>query len=537
VRPIPLPEFLADIVSDVRARDALIAGSVALFAAGLDPKVLGPAISSVQAAIRDQPEIETLVLVFAVAWSGLLLLGGAIGDTRPARPILLAALAVEAVSAAVGMVFPDGPLFITCRVVGTAAAALIIPIALATVAVSYHGVARATAIGLAYGAYGGAGALGPILLQVVPGSTWPAFAAAMLAAGLALWVARPRVPDLPRPSGAERPYVIGTAIWGLGIVAVTTGVIWFGRLDNPARWALIAVGAAILGGAFVYERGRRRSHLPAVEIERRPIAIAIFVGVVIAMTQTVPMLQLPLFFQLVLRYGPLWGLVAVAPLFGALVVAGPVAGLLLARLSPRTLVGAGVVAVGLGNLAIALLVRPGAGYLGFVVPCLLVGAGFVIATTVRTAIIFASVPRGLPATAAAINEASIAVGSRVGVVVVTAVVASVALSTYTDSVAGQAGGAAAIEAFRDVLTAIGTPAFNQVVGAITPGDVAPYLDAYAAGIRTAFVFGGVIAIVGGLVAWLTLGPRDPLVTVYEHRDERAAGGAVSEGSVPVPRRP
>ena len=520
VRRIPLPQVLADVVSDVGARSALIAGSAALFAAGLDPKVLGPAIPSVQAAIRQRPEIETLVLVVAVAWSGMLLLGGAIGDTRRVRPILLGALVAEALAAAIGLAFSDGPLLLGSRLCGSIAAALIIPIALASVATSYHGAARATAIGLAYGAYGAAGALGPILLQVIPGERWPAFAAAIVACGLAFWIARPRVPDLPRPSTTERPYVVATAVWGFGIVMVTTGAIWFGGLDNPVRWALIVAGVAVLGLAAGYERRRRRAHQPSVAIERRPIAIAIFVGVVIAVAQTVPMLQLPLYFQLVLRYGPFWGVVAVAPLFGALVVAGPVAGLLLARVSPRTLVGAGVVAVGAGNLAVAFLAQPGAGYLGFIVPCLLIGAGFVIATTVRTAIVFASVPRGLPATAAAVNEASIAIGSRIGVVVVTAVVAEVAMTVYSDSVAGQPGASASIAAFRDVLTAIGTPAFNQVAGAIHPADLAPYLDAYAAGIQTAFVFGGVIAVVGGLVAWLMLGRRDPLVTVYEHRDER-----------------
>ena len=291
VRRIPLPQVLADVVSDVGARSALIAGSTALFAAGLDPKILGPAIPSVQAAIRQRPEIETLVLVVAVAWSGMLLLGGAIGDTQRVRPILLGALVAEALAAAIGLAFSDGPLLLGSRLCGSIAAALIIPIALASVATSYHGAARATAIGLAYGAYGAAGALGPILLQVIPGERWPAFAAAIVACGLAFWIARPRVPDLPRPSTTERPYVVTTAVWGFGIVMVTTGAIWFGGLDNPVRWALIVAGVAVLGLAAGYERRRRRAHQPSVAIERRPIAIAIFVGVVIAVAQTVPMLQ------------------------------------------------------------------------------------------------------------------------------------------------------------------------------------------------------------------------------------------------------
>ena len=145
-----------------------------------------------------------------------------------------------------------------------------------------------------------------------------------------------------------------------------------------------------------------------------------------------------------------------------------------------------------------------------------------IATTVRTAIIFASVPRGLPATAAALNEASISVGVRVGIVLVTAIVAEVALATFTASVAGLPADEASrsVAAFRDVLTAVGTPSFDEIASAVNATDVQPYLDAYVAGVRAAFELGAAIGIVGGAIAWVALGRRDPLATVWEHRDER-----------------
>jgi len=187
--------------------------------------------------------------------------------------------------------------------------------------------------------------------------------------------------------------------------------------------------------------------------------------------------------------------------------------------------------VGLGNLSVALLAGPATGYVLFILPLLLIGAGFVVATTVRTAIIFASVPRGLPATAAALNEASLAVGNRIGIVLVTAIVAGVALSTYDASVSGLApvAGAEARLRFADVLYAVGTPSFPALARAIQPDLVIGYLDAYVAGVRTALFLGGAAAMLGGVVAWLGLGRRDPLATpgadpmgsVYEHRDERA----------------
>jgi crotonobetainyl-CoA:carnitine CoA-transferase CaiB-like acyl-CoA transferase len=67
------------------------------------------------------------------------------------------------------------------RPAGTAAAGIVLPVALAGVAVTYGGIQRATAIGLAYAAYGGASAAGPVLLTLFgpTGPRWPAFAAAV----------------------------------------------------------------------------------------------------------------------------------------------------------------------------------------------------------------------------------------------------------------------------------------------------------------------------------------------------------------------
>jgi hypothetical protein len=159
-----------------------------------------------------------------------------------------------------------------------------------------------------------------------------------------------------------------------------------------------------------------------------------------------------------------------------------------------------------------------------VIPLILVGGGFVVATTVRTAIIFASVPRGLPATAAALNEASIEVGTRAGIVAVTALLAEVAMSVYTGSLAGrpQAEIDALTATFQGVLTALGTPSLAAISKAIEPGQIDEYRVAYFAGIQVALLAGGAIALIGSAIAWLTLGRRNPLQTVYEHSDERVS---------------
>ena len=364
----------------------------------------------------------------------------------------------------------------------------------------------------------------PILATLQPSWYTPAFLAEIAAAGLALVLVWGRPFDLPRPTRSERPYVVGTALWASGVVALATGVLWIGGGLDPVRLVLIGLGVALVVAYGAIERRRREGRPDAVHVERRPVTVALFVGLVVAIAESIAMVQLPPYFSIVLRYGPLFGMAALVPLFAALILAGPIAGWLLARVTPRTLVGGGVVALGVGLLATAWIIGPDTGYPGFIVPFLAVGGGFVIATTVRTAIIFASVPRGLPATAAALNEASLLLGSRTGILLSTAVVGRVAMAALGNDLAsaGVTGAAAADSQarFAGLLAVLGTPTFADVAGAIHPGDAAGYAVAYVAGVRTAILLGGIGAVLGGTLAWILLGRRAPLTTVYALRDER-----------------
>jgi MFS family permease len=453
---------------------------------------MAPMATTTQAAIRARPEIEGLILLISVLTAVLLLVGGAVGDTRRARPIITGGLAVSFACAILALLLGSGDTpFLVVRFAGIASAAMVMPVALAMAATSYTGIPRATAIGIAYAAYGAGQGISPTLVALVPGTYAPAFVGSIAACALALVVVRGRIPELPRPTAAGRPYVYGTALWASGVVLFAAGVLWLGSgLDNPLRIGLMLGGLALGATFLLWERRRRAVQAETVRIERRPVTIALFVGLVIAIAQIVPMSQLPLYFGVGMRYGPFRGILALVPLFAALVVAGPVAGFLLARFRPRILISAGVLVIGVGDLLVAALIGPTTTYVAFIVPLILIGGGFVVATTVRTAIIFASVPRGLPATAAALNEASIEVGTRAGIVVVTAIVAEVSMAVYTASVAGhppvQVDGLVA--AFREVLVALGTPSFDAQ--AVPPADVEPYKAAYFAGVQVAMRVGG-----------------------------------------------
>lgn len=523
MRALPIPEVIRDLYRDPRDFRTLMIAALSLAAAGLDPHIYNPSLPSIQAAVRARPELEDILLIAAVVGAVLLLVGGVLGDTDGRRRIQLTALAALIGASASGLVITDGPLFLAGRLVGLAAASVILPIAIAVVAVTYTGIARATAIGIVYAAYGGALAAGPVLVTLLgpTGPRWPAFLVSLAVAILAFEAARRGWPSLPSPSRSHRRRVIATAVWAAGIIVTCIGLVGFGSGAMDAlRITFLGGGVAILIGAGFVERGV--SAADAVQVERRPVGLALFVGFVIAFAQAAPMLQLPLYFQLINGYGPLGAVVATVPFMAALVLTGPIVGILLGRIGPRPLIVVGVAAVGVGNLLLAVLLAPLAGYAGFILPLVLIGAGFVIATTVRTAIIFASVPRGMPATAAALNEASVALGARTGLVVATLSIATIAAERYGASLAGQDSAAidAAVGSFREVLVGIGTPGFGSLVEGIDRATLVTYAAAYTDAVRAVLAATGIGTLIAAVITWVLVGRRDPLTTVWEHRDER-----------------
>jgi len=184
-----------------------------------------------------------------------------------------------------------------------------------------------------------------------------------------------------------------------------------------------------------------------------------------------------------------------------------------------------------GNVITAALLARDTAYIQLIAPLVLIGAGFVIATTVRTAIIFASVSRGLPATAAALNEASILVGSRIGLAALTALITQRSLDLYGASLGplDPAARDSAIGAFRDLLVAIGSPVIGQIIGAVDRTDLAAYGAAFIQASQESLFGTGVVALVAVPIAWLALGRHDPLTTVWDHAEERPDTAAPAAG--------
>ena len=523
-----LPQVVLDVVEDRQKRDVLIAACLALLAAGLFPRTLSPSMPNVQSLLRAQPEILSFLVVAAFLSSANSIFGGVASDLWRRPSVLILGITVLIASELTSIVFASGLVFYAAQFTGVLAAGVVIAFSIGAVALNYSGIARATALGAAYGVYGMGTAVAPMLATImgVLGPYWPAYTAAAVAGVIALLAVRRWRPELPGGLPVSRSSLLSVGLWGVGLLAVITGALTVGTETNlVVRLALIG-GGGLLIGVLAVRHYRQPAEFRGMTIRPRQMTAAVAVGGVVGFTQTIPLVLLPAVFQYVLRYNPpILATVAIAPFAIALFAAGPVAGIVLARYSPRAVLLTGTATLGIGAVALGLAFGAfgqGTSYLWLILPLAAIGAGFVVSTTVRTALIFAATPRGLPATAAGYNEASVALGARVGIVASTVLVASVATNSLTSLLAGRPDIDARLAEFQTLVQNLGLPEFRGAVADIATADRVLYATAYLDGVSTAILASGVIAIVGAVIAWLLVGPGDPLKTVFDMEDERAA---------------
>ena len=147
---IKLPEFIHEVIDDPRQRGILIAGTLAMLAVGLVPRVLSPGLPNAQEAIRVEPQLQNLFLLLAFASTATILVGGLVSDLVRRRWILTVGLAVVIGASLVAIVAQRESVFYAANFVGVAASGVVLAYAIGSVAVAYEGIPRATALGFVY---------------------------------------------------------------------------------------------------------------------------------------------------------------------------------------------------------------------------------------------------------------------------------------------------------------------------------------------------------------------------------------------------
>ena len=412
---------------------ALIVIAFAQLMVVLDTTIVNVALPSVQRALHfNATDLEWVVNGYALAFGGLLLLGGRAGDLFGRRRMFIAGVLIFAAGSFAGGLATTPAWLVAARVLQGAGAAIVAPTALSLIADTFaEGSARNRALGIYAGAAGGGGAVGLVLGGLIVNYLswrWVLFVNVPIA--LVLAVAAPRVlaAGKPRPGRLDLP----------GAVTVTAAMtlIVYGLSRAATRgWgddgtvASLGLGSALLVLFILVEL---RSAQPLVPLRlfanhnrTGAYALRMLAG---AMTLTV-LFFLSQIMQNVLGYSPLRAGFAFLPLAVVVVAAAQVSSRLVGRVGPRLLIALGAAALAVGLFMLSRLTAHSSYAPDILVPLVILATGFGLIFLPTTVVAVSGAARHESGLASAVLNVSQQLGGSIGLAVLGTVAANVAGTT------------------------------------------------------------------------------------------------------------
>ncbi|TCP50086.1 EmrB/QacA subfamily drug resistance transporter [Tamaricihabitans halophyticus] len=420
----------------------------------LDATIVNIALPSAQRGLgMSDADRQWVITAYALAFGGLLLLGGRVCDLLGRRQALVIALLGFAAASVVGGAAASGGVLVAARALQGVFAALLAPAALALLNTIFSRPdERALAFGV-YGALSGAGATvgllaGGVLTEFLSWR-WCLYVNVPIAV-LALLAARwtmPKVVRDPKVRIDSLGAVLGCG--GLVLLVYALGIAEHGDWLNPWLLFLFGLGVVLLGLFGWRQRLAANPLLPPRILADRDRAGALLAVLLSNVAQFGFFLFVTYYVQDVLGYSPVVAGLSFLPLAGGIVIGSSV---LARRLLPR--IGArGVLVPGLLSTALGMgwlvTLQPESGYLVPLLPAqILIGVGLGCAMMSAMSTATARVAEEDAGVAAASVNAAQQIGGSMGTALLNSIAISVAAAGtgpdavvhgYTTAIAVAAG--------------------------------------------------------------------------------------------------
>lgn len=464
-----------------RARAVLIATVLGSGLAQLDGTVVSVALPRIGENLgAGLTGLQWTVNAYTLVLSGLLLLGGSLGDRLGRRRVYILGVVWFTLASAGCSLAPDAGTLIAMRALQGAGAALLTPGSLAILQASFRPQDRSTAVGAWSGLGGVATAIGPLvgglLVGVAPWGWRLVFLINVPLAAVVIVLARRYIPESRDPEATGRLDYPGAVLACLGLAGVV-----YGLTEGPATgWATTATVALIAGlvllAVFLVVEARSASPLLPLGLFRSPVFAATNgVTLVLYAALSGMLFLLPVQLQVVAGFSPVAAGVATLPITVVMLLLSARMGRLAQRIGPRLPMTVGPLLAG-GAMLWLSRIDADATYLGSVlVPMVLFGLGLSFTVAPLTSTVLAAAPEHQVGVASAINNDVARVAGLLAVAVLPGL-AGLGPAASTDPALFSAGYG------RAVLIAGGLCALGGVLALLTvPGRGRGAVDGAAAG--------------------------------------------------------
>jgi EmrB/QacA subfamily drug resistance transporter len=390
----------------------------------LDGTIVNVALPAIGRDLKtDVAGLQWTLDAYLVTLTAFLLFGGALGDRFGRRKMFVAGLVLFTAASVVCAAAPDAAVLAISRAFQGAAGALLVPGSLAIIGSSFHDVDRGRAIGAWAGLAGVSGAVGPFLGGwLIDAFSWRwVFLINVPLAIIAVAITVRHVPESRAESQLPLD-VVGAVLAAVGLASLCWALIESGGGFTTVELASAVVGAGALVAFLVLESRSSHPMLPLRLFRNRQFSgtNATTLAVYAALGGALFMVVLEL--QLALGYSALEAGAALVPVTLLMLLLSSRSGALAQRIGARMpmTIGPMVIAVG---LLMFTRIAPGEHYVVAVLPAAIVfGLGLTATVAPLTSTVLSSVSDAEMGIASGVNNAASRLASLLAVAVLPSLV-------------------------------------------------------------------------------------------------------------------
>jgi EmrB/QacA subfamily drug resistance transporter len=450
------------LAADPRRWLALGVIAVAQLMVVLDASIVTIALPSAQHSLNiSNANRQWVVTAYALAFGGLLLLGGRVADFIGRKRAFIIGLIGFGVASAIGGIAQNQGELFAARGLQGAFAALMAPAALSLITITFTAPReRAKAFAVYGGISGGGAALGLILGGVLTEyASWRWTLLVNTPIAIATAIAALLVVRESRAEGKPHYDIPGVITSTLGLVALVYGF----TKANEKGWSagstilLLAAAVVLLAAFVVIEKNTAEPLLPPRVFTERNRAGAFLVSLLIGLALFGMFLFLVYYLQGTLHYSAVKSGLAFLPFSAGIVVAAGMASGLLPRIGPRPLMAGGTGLAALG-MAWFTQIKVDSSFTVHVLPAEIVmslGMGFAFVALSSTALI------GVADRDAGVASALVNTTQQIGGSLGTALLNTIAATATVHYIADHGAGSASVGAVHGY-----TVAFTWGLGAL-----------------------------------------------------------------------
>ncbi len=377
--------------------------------AALDATVVGIALPAIARDFHAKvASMQWVVDGYTLTLAGLLLLGGALGDSYGRRKVYIIGTVWFALASLACGLAPGAGFLIAARALQGAGAALLTPGSLAILQASFTQDDRPKAIGAWSGLGGVATAVGPFLGGwLISAVSWRLVFFINLPVAVAVVAISARhVPETRAPGPRPPIDVAGAVTISLALAGITYGLIAASDSGWVSAPVLVSLAAGVLLFAAFIVAEARNPHpmLPLSVFRSRQFSAANAVTFVVYGALGGALFLVPVVLQEVCGYSPLEAGIALLPVTLIMLTLSARSAALAARIGPRLQMTTGPLVIAAG-MALFTRVQGSGDYLTQVLPAVLVfGFGLAINVAPLTSTALSAAPAEHAGIASAVNN-------------------------------------------------------------------------------------------------------------------------------------